>query len=125
MIEEIKVSKKKIKLSQEEKDYVEKIASIINKDKKDVQEVFLALVACITMDIYAKKTTLHIPYLFKADIKLKKKIIPKGFEHIPEFNVEAADAFKDIFEKLNSSEKTWIEEFIQSMLFKEIALRME
>jgi len=125
MIEEIKVSKKKIKLNQEEKDYVEKIASIINKDRKDVQEVFMALVACITMDLYSKNNSICIPYLFKANIKLNKKVIPKGFEHVPEFKLEVSDAFKDIFEKLNSSEKTWIEEFIQSMLFKEISLRMD
>lgn len=125
MVEEIKISKKKIKLSQEEKDYVERIASILNKEKKDVQEVFLALITCITMDMYAKNTEFYIPYLFKSKVKFNKKVIPKGFQYTPELEIQISDAFANIFEKLNSPDKTWIEEFIQSMLFKEISLRIE
>ena len=77
---DFELRQKKIRLNQDEKDYVEKIASILGKDYKEVQEVFLGLMACITMDIYSGKTEFVIPYVMKADVKLKKVLIPKGFE---------------------------------------------
>jgi hypothetical protein len=116
---------KKIRLSQDEKDYIEKIASILGKEYKEVQEVFLGLMACITMDLYSGKTEFVIPYVMKADVKLKKSLIPKGFELKEDYNIEFMNGFHDIYIKIETKQTTWIEEFIKGLLYKELASRIE
>lgn len=127
MIEEKEneVRQKKIRLTQDEKDYIEKIASILGKEYKDIQEVFLALMACITMDLYSGKTEFVIPYVMKADVKLKKSLIPKGFELKEDYKIEFMNGFHDIYVKIETNQTTWIEEFIKGLLYKELVSKLE
>jgi hypothetical protein len=122
---DFELRQKKIRLNQDEKDYVEKIASILGKDYKEVQEVFLGLMACITMDIYSGKTEFVIPYVMKADVKLKKVLIPKGFELKEDCKIEFMNGFHDIYVKIETKQTTWIEEFIKGLLYKELASKLE
>jgi len=122
---EIEIRQKKIRLSQDEKDYIEKIASILGKEYKDIQEVFLGLIACITMDLYSGKTEFVIPYIMKADVKLKKSLIPKGFELKEDYNIEFMNGFHDIYVKLETKQTTWIEEFIKGLLYKELVSKLD
>ena len=45
---------KKIKLSEEEKHYISRIANTTGLDEKTVKQVFLSLLTCITLDMYNK-----------------------------------------------------------------------
>lgn len=112
-----KTQKRKIRLSKEEKDHIERIATSLNKDYKDVQEVFLALVAYITMNFYSGENTFHVPYIGEFHVVNKKVVVPKGFELKEEITVTPSPAFHDLMMKLETKEKTWIEEFCMGVLF--------
>jgi len=113
-------TKKRVKLSRDEKDHIERIATALGKDVKEVQEVFLALVAYITLNMYEGKDEFVIPYLFKVRVKSKKVVIPKGFELQEEYKVESSIAFHDIISKLQSGQTTWIEEFCKVQLYQNL-----
>lgn len=122
---DFELRQKKIRLSQDEKDYIEKIASILGKEYKEVQEVFLGLMACITMDLYSGKTEFVIPYVMKADVKLKKVLIHKGFELKEDCKIQFMNSFHDIYVKIETNQTTWIEEFIKGLLYKELSSKLD
>lgn len=118
------IKQKKIRLSKKEKDYIEKIASILGKDFREVQEVFLSLLTCITMDLYSKNNEFCIPYLFDVKVVPKKTVIEKGFKLEEEYAVTTNEAFHDIFSKIETKQDTWVEDFIKGILFRELSKRM-
>lgn len=123
-MEEIEVKQKKIRLSKKEKDYIEKIASILGKDFKEVQEVFLSLITCITMDLYSNSNEFIIPYLFEVKVTPKRTVIEKGFKLEEEYSIVTSEAFHDIFSKIETKQETWIEDFVKGVLYKELSKRM-
>lgn len=118
------IKQKKVRLSKKEKDYIEKIASILGKDFKEVQDVFLSLLACITMDLYSKNNEFCIPYLFDVKVIPKKTVIEKGFKLEEEYSVVTSEAFHDIFSKIETKQDTWIEDFIKGLLYRELQKRI-
>lgn len=118
------IKQKKVRLSKKEKDYIEKIASILGKDFKEVQDVFLSLLACITMDLYSKNNEFCIPYLFDVKVIPKKTVIEKGFKLEEEYSVVTFEAFHDIFSKIETKQDTWIEDFIKGLLYRELQKRI-
>lgn len=123
-LEHLEFKQKKIRLSKKEKDYIEKIASILGKDFREVQEVFLSLLACITMDLYSNSNDFVIPYLFEFNVKPKRLLIEKGFKLEEEYSIKSLESFHDIFVKIETKQDTWIEDFIKGVLYKELAKRM-
>jgi len=113
-------AKKRVKLSRDEKDHVERIASALGKDPKEVQEVFLALIAYITLNFYEGKNEFVIPYLFKVKVKTKKVVVPKGFELQEEYKIESSNAFHDIISKIETKQTTWIEDFCKGVLYQNL-----
>lgn len=114
----------KIRLSEEEKDHIDMIAASLGKDTKDVKEVFLAFVSYVTLNMYQGKKEFVIPYVGKFKVRSKKVVVPKGFELKEEFTVESSPAFHNIMSKIETGEKTWIEEIIITMLGNSLDQKM-
>ena len=124
MNEEALIKQKKIRLSKKEKDYIEKIASVLGKDFREIQEVFLSLLTCIVIDMYSDSNEFVIPYLFEVKVSPKRTLIEKGFKLEEEYSVVSSEAFHDIFSKIETKQETWIEDFIKGILYKELSKRM-
>lgn len=124
MNEESLIKQKKIRLSKKEKDYIEKIASVLGKDFREIQEVFLSLLTCIVIDMYSDSNEFVIPYLFEVKVTPKRTLIEKGFKLEEEYSVVSSEAFHDIFSKIETKQETWIEDFIKGVLYKELSKRM-
>jgi hypothetical protein len=122
--EEALIKQKKIRLSKKEKDYIEKIASVLGKDFREIQEVFLSLLTCIVIDMYSDSNEFVIPYLFEVKVSPKRTLIEKGFKLEEEYSVVSSEAFHDIFSKIETKQETWIEDFIKGILYKELSKRM-
>jgi hypothetical protein len=122
--EESLIKQKKIRLSKKEKDYIEKIASVLGKDFREIQEVFLSLLTCIVIDMYSDSNEFVIPYLFEVKVTPKRTLIEKGFKLEEEYSVVSSEAFHDIFSKIETKQETWIEDFIKGVLYKELSKRM-
>lgn len=115
---------KKLKLSPEEKEAIDMIAASIGKESKDVQEVFLGLLNYITLQTYQGNKEFIVPYLLKANVKVKKVVVPKAFKLEEVWTVESNPSFHNIMSKIELGEKTWIEEFISSNLFNQLGEKL-
>lgn len=117
---------KKIKLTQEEKQYISKIANITALDEKIVKQVFLSLITCVTLDMYAGKKEFTIPYFMKGDIKIKRKLLPEGgFEFVEEYNVKTLDGFHNICTRFESGQTLWIEQFIKAEITRVLNSKLQ
>jgi hypothetical protein len=117
---ETKPIKRKVRLNKEEKDAIEKIAASLDKDPKEVQEVFLALVAYIFMNFQQGSKSFVIPYIGTTYVRTKKVVIPRGFEIQEEITTDASPAFHELITKLEFKEITWIEEFCLGILYSNL-----
>lgn len=110
---------KKIKLSEEEKHYISRIANTTGLDEKTVKQVFLSLLTCITLDMYSGKKQFTVPFLMQGGIKIKRELIPEGgFKFVEEYDIKTLDGFHSICTRLESGQSLWIETFIKSEITK-------
>lgn len=114
----------KVRLSDEEKDHIDMIAASLGKESKDVKDVFLALISYVTLNMYQGKDEFVIPYFGKVKVKAKKVVVPKGFELREECSVQTSPAFHNIVSKIQTGEKTWIEDFCISALKNNIGEKL-
>lgn len=113
---------KKIKLSEEEKDYISRIANTTGLDEKIVKQVFLSLLTCITLDMYSGKKEFTVPFFIKGGLKIKKRLIPEQakFEFVEEYDIKTLEGFHTICTRFESGQSVWIESFLKSEIAKEL-----
>lgn len=116
--EEIKRNHSKFvpRLSGEEKDIIERISGLTGYKFNTVREVLLALSVMYTIDFKPnQEVELNIPYLFKVKVRIEKDHKKPGKEKlISLFNTEAAPAFNNILEKLESNQETWLTDYFKT-----------
>lgn len=119
-------SPKKVKLSENEQQYIKRIANTTGLDEKMVKQVFLSFITCITLDMYDNKKEFMIPYFLQGDVKIKKELTPEGgFKFVEYFDVKASDAFHSICTRLETKQSTWIEDFLKSEITKELKRKLK
>lgn len=90
------MSKYILNLSEEEKDFLQKIVAISGKDTQTVKEIFKALLKTIYMSVYADKHKVYIPYICSLDISyFDQSSVSKGILTKVEMQAEASTSLKN------------------------------
>lgn len=114
-----------MKLTPEEKAFVDKISAISGHDPKSVKEIFSALMVASTLEIYSRSNTVYIPYLFKVNITYDKEHTSKGFELKEKYDVETSRTLHDSILKINSGDKTQSDAYLKKEIVKHISSVLE
>ncbi len=112
--EEVKRNHSKFipRLSQEEKDLIERISGITGYKFNTVKDIFLALSVVYGMDLN-DKAEIAIPYLFKVKTGFDEDLRSGKRTLLPRFVVEPFYALKNVVEKMGREDGTWLHEYFK------------
>lgn len=104
------------RLSQEEKDVIERIAGITGYKYKVVKNVFLALSILYGMDLSNEgdDPEISIPFQFKVKTKFEEDFRSGKRNLIPVVDVDIFYAMKNIIEKISKKEISWLHEYFKT-----------
>lgn len=112
-IEPIKKSHHKFnpRLSQEEKDTIERIASLSGYKYNTVRKIFLMISTCAALEIYSGKDEIRFPYLMKINITRDPETgLPSNYVFEPYL------ALRNLYEKIRSKEETWLQDYFETQI---------
>lgn len=109
-----------MKLSSEEKNYLEKLSVLSGHDIKTIQDVFMAVLVAITMEVYAGSHKILIPFLFNMKVNFTEKQTDKKVKLEESYDVQTNQMLHEIFLKIRNNENTWVEDFIKKEIVEHI-----
>jgi len=114
------MEKQFLKLSLEEKDFLDRIVSISCVDKAVVKEVLQAILKMISIELYADYNTVYIPYLCSLTISSYEKPNKKGVETIVELEAIPSENLIEEIKAINEGEITPTQEFTRQKIFNKL-----
>ena len=119
-------NEKKLRLSLEEKDFLEKISAISLYDKKIVNDVFISLLHVISLELFNEENIIYIPYIGSFNIDYYDKIEPgKGVDIQVSLQAEAADSLKDTIKQFSEGEISPTQDYMRLKISENIKERVE
>lgn len=106
------------KLSNSEKDILEKVIAISTKDKVVVKEVFKALLKVITYKLYQEDNVIDIPYVCRLRIDFHDKLVQDCVEVQVDLIAEPSEALKAEVKAISEGEITPTEEYVMDRIKK-------
>lgn len=114
-----------LKLSSEEKDFLDKIVSISYVDKSTVKEVLQAILKVITVELYADSDTIYIPYICSLKISSCDSITQKGLETIVKLEAIPSKNLIEEVKAVNDGEITPTQEYTRQKILKSLEDKIE
>ena len=108
------------KLDLIEKLYIKKIAALSKKDKDAVRDVMLAFVKLCTIDLYAGKKEIIIPYVCKLKVNTEYVEINGKKEEKVILEAEPARAFLEEFFAIREGRETPSERYLMRQIDKKL-----
>jgi hypothetical protein len=93
-----------LKLSLEEKNWIDNIVAISCKDKNTVKDVLKALLKAITLEMFSENYNVCIPYLCNLQIEYSDKITENGLKTDVRLIAEPNEALIQEIEKIIEGE---------------------
>ena len=116
----------KLKLSLEEKDFLEKVSAISVYDKKIVNDVFISLLHVISLELFDEENIIYIPYIGNISINYYDKIEPgKGVDIQVDLQAEASDCLKNTIKQFSEGETSPTQEYMRLKITENIRERVE
>lgn len=118
-----------MKLTVNEKQAIEKICAISNKDKRTVREVLLALLKMSTLEMYMAinedKTKITIPYICDLDVSYSDAVSKKG--GYVKINLEAIpnEGLSEEITAIANGDLTPTKDFIKKSIYKSFGDMLE
>lgn len=111
------------RLSQEEKDFIEKISGLTGLKFNTVKDTFLAISTATALDMYSNKNEVVFPFLFKVKVNMGSSSSSDSYQ------VEPFLALRNIIDKIHSHQSSWLEDYfktqIRNLLFKILDVKEE
>jgi hypothetical protein len=111
---------KKMKLTREEKSFIDKISAISGYDSHTVKGVFSSLLISAALEMWSGKKKISIPYLFNFSVEIDPKYegtkYQEGF-----YDVETNPSFNNVLSKLNEREDSVVEEYLKREISRHLA----
>lgn len=102
-----------MKLSRQEKDFIDRISAISGKDPGTVKDIFAALLIATSIELNAdQKSAIPIPYLFTFKINPEQVMERKGIRIEEKYEIETSHTLHNIVVKLNSGEPNPLEHYL-------------
>lgn len=95
-----------LRLSQEEKNYIEKICAISGYKYETVKNIFLSIASYATLDMYSGTEEINFPFLFKILVNKDRN----SYEILPYAGL------KNIQEKIAQNEDVWLEQYFIDLI---------
>lgn len=108
-----------MRLSVEERLQIEKLSSILKKDKTIVRDVLISILMGMTLEIYNDNDEIIIPYICKLKLDAVDISTKKGMYTQVKLQAEPLPALIEEINAIRSGETTPTEEFIKRGIFKE------
>jgi hypothetical protein len=112
-----------LRLSHQEKQFIEKISAISGKEYKIVQEVLKAFLIATTLEIYTQDSNeceLIIPYLCRLKLKFYDKDTTSGMKVVTELEAEPLDGLCEEIKCISEGDISPVEKYIKNQIVKNI-----
>lgn len=114
------VKKKLLHLSQEEKDFLKKIAAISCIDESIIKNVLQSLLKVITIHQYAEVKEVYIPYICSLNIRSHEKLCDKGVKTIVKLVAEPCKNLTEEIKAINNGDITLTQNHIRDKFYKNL-----
>jgi hypothetical protein len=114
-----------LKLSLEEKDFLDRIVSISCVDKTVVKEVLQAILKMITIELYADFNTIYIPYICSLNVTSYENLSSKGVETIVELEATPSKNLIEEVIAISEGEITPTQEYTRQKIYKSLEDKIE
>jgi len=114
-----------LKLTLEEKNFIENIRAISALDKKSTKTFFRSLLIACTMAIYAGKDEIIIPYICKLKISYNDHHTPKGSKVKVHIEAEPCDELIEEIKAISEGEPPPSKKYIKKEISEEIKNKLE
>lgn len=109
-----------MKLTREEKSFIDKVSAISGYDSHTVKNVFSGLLISTALELWSGKKEINIPYLFKFSVEIDEQ--QKSSDQGPEkYNISTNPSFHNVLTKMNEKEDSIIEEYLKREISKHLA----
>ena len=105
-----------LKLSQEERECLEKISAISGSDIETVKDILLSFWVYVALELYQGNKDINIPYLFQVHFDFRKNLVRKG-DGIKELHkITTNPALSNTLLNLAKGQKSNLEEILKGEL---------
>lgn len=108
-----------MKLTREEKSFIDKVSAISGYDSHTVKNVFSGLLISTALELWSGKKEINIPYLFKFTVEIDTQ---KSQNDNPEkYDIFTNPSFHNVLTKMNEKEDSVIEEYLKREISKHLS----
>lgn len=109
---------RKMKLTREEKSFIDKVSAISGYDSHTVKNVFSGLLISTALELWSGKKEINIPYLFRFSVEIDQG----SSQNTPEkYDVTTNPSFHNVLTKMNEKEDSVIEEYLKREISKHLS----
>jgi hypothetical protein len=106
-----------LKLTLEEKEFLQKIKAISRKDESTLMDVFISLIHCMTIAVYKEQNEIIIPFLCKLKLEYFDEATSKGTVTKIVLNAEPSEFLKQEISAISEGEDTPSLKYIKKKIF--------
>lgn len=114
-----------MKLSIEEKYFLDKICAVSSKDKNTVKDVLKALLMCTTIEIYADSKEMVIPYMCKLKIDYMDNYKEDKHSVVVHLEATPCEGLINEIAAIQEGGITPTQEYIQKMILFDLKNKLE
>jgi hypothetical protein len=110
---------RKMKLTREEKSFIDKVSAISGYDSHTVKNIFSGLLISTALELWSGKKEINIPYLFKFTVEIDQT--GSQNENSEKYDVSTNPSFHNVLTKMNEKEDSIIEEYLKREITKHLS----
>lgn len=108
-----------MKLTREEKSFIDKVSAISGYDSHTVKNIFSGLLISTALELWSGKKEINIPYLFKFTVEIDQT--GSQNENSEKYDVSTNPSFHNVLTKMNEKEDSIIEEYLKREITKHLS----